>query len=64
MSSTKKTRQVIKFETQYGGGEAIKESRGEAWYIMAPIGDLRFYGTVYEVKREIKKFVGGTVNWI
>lgn len=46
---------VIKLRTIDGDGEATKSGTGEAWHIMLPAGDFRFYGSSSEVKREIRE---------
>jgi hypothetical protein len=38
-----------------GEGEATKDGRDDYWHVLMPGGDFRFYGSISEVKAEIKK---------
>ena len=62
MTTPKTTPREIRFETENGEGVAIKDS-GEPWHVMAPEGDLQFWGTVREVKARIIEFIGKDVEW-
>ena len=59
-----KTKQIVKFSTVNGEGEAIKEKQGEYWGVSAPEGDFRFYGTVAELKRRIQEYCNCEVRWL
>lgn len=44
-----------------GDGEAVKEQRGGEWEVNTPAGSFRWFGTVAEVRAEIKgRFSGVT----
>ena len=51
----KKAMQKFTIETPDGLGEAIKTERNVPWDVTLPTTEFRFYGSVPEVKAEIKR---------
>ena len=47
--------QTIRLAFEDGDGEATKSAQGEAWHVLHPSGDWRFYGTKSQVLAEIKR---------
>lgn len=49
--------QSIKFETPDGEGEANKPKQGARWHVQVPTGDFHWYGSIPEIKSEIRRRV-------
>ena len=47
--------QKLTISTPDGRGEAIKTDREEPWDVTLPAAEFRFYGSVTEVRVEIKR---------
>ena len=45
----------ILIDTPDGGGEAVKDTAGDAWRVATPTREFRFYGSISEMKAEVRR---------